>query len=338
MNDENKTKSHPNSIWYWCSGEKLWYLPYSGTPKRTSKSVWTVSGSFGQLDIDLYKTSHILFYGANETTGDLPLLFLSDCAKHSVSISIHRNHVSEPFVFYRNKTTDRDDLVTAQILHRENTKKSAYIARTIIRLQIKQRGYVIPSSFDDTKLLSSRNVDEVRTIEATASREYWRLYFKKLGLEGLGRRDDHVVVKALDATSHFLSGIMLRWVLSHELSPAHGFIHKSSSYPSLVYDLIEPLRWIPELAVFQSYLEFGEHRLLERSIERFKQMLDEPIHSEPTRQLVYRRTLIHGQVIALRHYLNGNMQRYLPPVEELAKERGRKRAVSYTLPGQIWKK
>lgn len=179
---------------------------------------------------------------------------------------------------------------------------------------------------------------DVFTLESHAAREYWTLFFRKLGEEGVSRRSDHPINSALDATSHFLSGLTLRWVLFHGLSPAHGYLHTQTGYLALVYDLMELFRWWSEKAVFDAVEAGGLDDLTARSIERLKDALAEAVHTEPTRQNVYRKTLIHGAVISLRHYLTGSMRFFLPPVEESPKQRGRKRNVSYTLPGQIWEK
>lgn len=329
-------KNHPKSIWYWIGSERFWYLPYIDTPVRIKKGLWSVAAGGTDVTLELDNTRHILFYGVNESTGTLPLTFLAECADYRIGISIHRNHVAEPMIFYPIVTTDRHDLLSTQILHRENAKNRAYIARTLIKWQWHQRNWLCPSTVDPAKLAATRSHVDVMQLEARAARDYWEIYFRKLGLVGTARRSEHPVCAALDATSHFLAGITLRWILTHGLSPAHGYLHQSSSYPGLVYDLMEITRWISEKAVFDAYIEGGDVDIVRRSIVTFKSLLDEKIHSEPTRQNIYRRTLIHGNVIALRHYLEGRMKHYLPAVEESPKARGRKRLTSYTLPGEIW--
>lgn len=336
MSAETEQKSHPKSIWYWVGSERLWYLPYASTPLRLKKGCWQFNGGAGTQDVVLDKSAHILFYGADEQTGALPLSFLAECAEYGVGITVHRNHVAAPLMFYRQNSHDRNDLLTRQILAREDAKKRAYIARTQVKWQWHQREWLGPCTGPASKLAACRSTAEARQIEARTARAYWEVYYRKLGL-AIGRRDTHPVNTALEALSHFLHGITLRWVVSHGLSPAHGFLHTDPAYTALVYDLMETTRWITEKAVFDEYQAGGESTLTERATKRFRAMLDEPIQSEPTRQQVYRKSLIQGGVIALRHYLEGRMRRYLPPIEETAQSRGRKRKTSYQLPGEIWK-
>lgn len=338
MSIETNQLNHPKSIWYWIGSERLWYLPYASSPVQVKHGFWSINAGGTDVLLELKKTRHILFYGANKNTGSLPIDFLSECAHFRVGISVHRNHVAEPMVFYPMVTSDRNDLLSQQILHRADAKKTAYIARTLVRWQWQQREWLCPSIIDSSRLAQCRQREAVMLLEAQAASNYWLIFYRKLGLGKLTRRAEHPVNSALNATSHFLSGITLRWIVSHGLSPSHGYLHSSTAYPALVYDLMEITRWITEKAVFEVYLENPDDLkdLTERSILRFKALLDEKINTEPTRQVVYRRSLIQGNVIALRHYLENRMKNYLPAVEEEQKKRGRKRLVSYVLTGEIW--
>lgn len=334
---DKETNNHQNAISYWVGSECLWYIPYANNINKLKKYKWIIDGGAGEVTVDLEQAEHILFYGANGDTTSLPLEFLAECAEKAVGLTVHRNHVAEPFVMYRWQTSDRTDLLTQQIMARENDKTKAYIARTLVKWQWKQREWIGPCTASFEELAATKLAKQVMLLEAQAAKGYWEVYYRNLGLQ-ISRRESHPVNAALDALSHFLSGITLRWVISHGLSPAHGYLHSATNYPSLVYDLMEINRWWTEKAVFDAYLEGGEIKLTERSTQNFKNFLDKPIHSEPTRQNVYRKALIHGGVIALRHFLEGRMQRFLPPVEEDAKQRGRKRTTSYKLTGQIWEK
>src|SRR5690606_7030249 len=146
------------------------------------------------------------------------------------------------------------------------------IARTLIRWQWHQREWLCSPTVDYSNLAQCRQREAVMALEAQVARDYWAVFYRKLGLEGLSRREEHPINAALDATSHFLSGITLRWILTHGLSPSHGYLHTSSSYPALVYDLMEITRWITERAVFESYQEQDntQESLISRSVERFK--------------------------------------------------------------------
>lgn len=332
---ENDSKSHQNEISYWVFSEWFWYVPYAKDITRVERFKWSIKGGAGETIVDLDIAEHILFYGANNT-GSLPIEFLSECAEKAVGITIH-SHGAEPLVMFLWNASDRNDLLTNQIIARQNEKTRAYIARTLVKWQWKQREWLGPCTSNFEELASTKLSSQVMTLQTQSDRNYWEVYYRNLNLETT-RSSGHPVNIALDALMQILFGITLTWVNSHSLSPAHGFLHSDTNYPSLVYDLTEVNRWWTEKAVFDTYREFGEDRLVERSIHKFNDMLNEQIHSEPTRQIVYRKSLIHGGVIALQHFLDGRMQRFLPPVEEDPKQRGRKRTTSYKLTGQIWKK
>lgn len=313
-------------------------MPYANEIRRL-KNTWEITiGGGEKVDINLKKTASILFYGLSPEFA-LPIAFLEDCRKLGISVVLHRTHIAEPMIFWTGKTNDRDDLLSKQILTRENMKARTYVARTLISKQWESRQWLSPTYCGpNAKLAACRDVEQVMRVEAAASKEYWELFFRKLDTDVLGRRMPDSISAALDAGSHFLAGVMLRWILTHGLSPSHAYLHRSTSYPSLVYDLLEPVRWVIEKSVFDAYKAVGddENQLTARSIGNIKQMLDEPINVEPTRQIVYRRMLIHGQVIALRQYLVRPIGKYVPPVEAPKKTAGRKKNIGYTLPGEIW--
>lgn len=336
MDSEIHTIHPPKLTWYYFKGEQWWYLPHvKHITSCNNKAVWNAALNDSKtVEINLKKSASILFYGL-EPDFQLPITFLDDCNKNNISITLHRTHQSEPLIFYKAPLNDRNDTLTCQMAHRADKKQSAYIARTLVSRQWYGRNWLTPSIIPDSDLAACRNVESIINIEALASKDYWLVYYSKLGLK-ITRRDNHAINEALDAGANFLSGIILRWILANHLSPAHAFLHKQTSYPALVHDLIEPLRWIVEKAAFDAWLSHP-NMTIEKTIENIKALLDSQIKAEPTRQLVYRRTLMHGQVIALRHYLERKMQRFLPPFEQEPKKAGRKRKVSYKLPGEIWK-
>lgn len=55
---------------------------------------------------------------------------------------------------------------------------------------------------------------------------------------------------------------------------------------------------------------------------RYKGLLNESKFVEPSKQVVYRKVLLQGVVIALRHYLSARMRRFLPLIE-VSDRRGR---------------
>jgi CRISPR/Cas system-associated endonuclease Cas1 len=124
---------------------------------------------------------------------------------------------------------------------------------------------------------------------------------------------------------------MLRWILVHKMSPAHGYLHITSGYPSLAYDLMEPYRYIVEEAVEESYKAQAKD-LTAASLEAIKTSLESEVFVPSHRTMVRRKNLLHGAVLSLRAWLLGEVSRLVFPTEG---ERigGRKPKVGYLLPG-----
>ena len=329
---------HPNSIWTWKNSSRnqkasLW-LPYFLRVTKLKKDRYSFVYNGGQITAHLKKIDFIMLYGAS---GDLPVTFLDALNKHKIPLMIHRRNLSAPYMFIPTYLADRKDILTAQIIHRENQIKAVYISRTILWARFNSMSSVIPvSPHTYRKLSSTRSIKELRILEAQITKRFWHKYYKELGLEGTVRRDPYAPVnQALNAGSLFLSGIILRWVLYHRLSPLHGFLHIQSNYHSLVYDLMEPFRYIIERAVKHACLEADESSsLVAYTIENMKVLLGESVYVPATQQEVHRKSILHGIVLALRAYLIGDMKRLIVPVEGL-KKGGRPPKVSYKLPGQI---
>jgi hypothetical protein len=70
------------------------------------------------------------------------------------------------------------------------------------------------------------------------------------------------------------------------------------------------------------------------AIDNIKRSLEQSVYIPATRQQVYRKSTIHGIVLALRAYLIGDMQRLVIPTEG-EKKGGRPVKISYRLPGEI---
>lgn len=162
-----------------------------------------------------------------------------------------------------------------------------------------------------------------------------------MGLGEEHRRGDGAVQMALDAGSKFLFGVILRWVLFHKLSPCHGFMHLPTSYPSLIYDLMEPYRYLIERSVEKTVIELGEKRddhkrMVTGSLENLKRQLEEVVYVPATRQYVRRKNLLHGVVLALRAYLLNESLRLVIPTEG-QRCGGRPPRIGYRLPGECRK-
>ena len=331
---------HPDSIWTWKSnarrGKASLWIPYLSEVKSLKGDRYSFTYNGGSIEARLKNIDFIMLYGAS---GSLPVEFLDALNKQKIPMIIHRRNLSDPYLFLPTYHSDRQDILTAQILARQNQIKATYVARTLLKARIANMAGTIRVSASTTKsIMACRSITGLRSIEAQITKRYWRAYYGMAGLGTIARRDrSQPINQALNAGSLFLSGVILRWVLYHRLSPQHGFLHVQSSYPSLVYDLIEPFRFIIEEAALQASQEAKEKQMLVAyTIEIMKDLLEEPIYVPATRQQVHRKNTIHGAVLALRAYLIGDMARLVLPLEG-AKGGGRPIAISYRLPGEIRK-
>lgn len=330
---------HPDSIWTWPNSRgkraAIW-IPYLSSIEK-KKSVWTIRFQGGSLEFKMAEIDFMMMYGSTEAA--IPVVFLEDANKANVVIAFHRRNVPRPVWIWTPPTFDKEDLLTAQILARENQIKCCHVARTLVRLRIQSFEWrrAIPHSLSE-KLKGMRAVAAIRAIEAAESARYWSAYFEALGLHGEHRIDRGAVQAALNVCSVFMAGIVLRWLLFHRLSPSHGFLHEPTGYPALVYDLIEPYRVWMERAVFESVdacrKEGGldEVRLIRFAIENLKDQLETFVCVPALHVEARRKNLLHGIVLALRAYLSGNARRFYPPMEGRQRA-GRPIESGYALPG-----
>jgi CRISPR-associated endonuclease Cas1 len=291
----------------------LW-LPYTRSIKvKRGNLHFEYKG--GEEKIRPERIHSILFYGA---VCPLEEDFLEICRRFSIPVTFHRRHVATALWIHSTPREDPNDIITLQINARCDERKRRHIARKLLSAKFKSMSWLLAPPPE--KLHPGLNIDKLRNIESRHAREYWQRYFAQLGLPGAGRRDKtNPVARVLDAVSKFLTGIILRWIIYHHLSPHHGFLHKPSSYPSLAYDLLEPYRGDADRCVFRSLksaLSRGEtqvSRLTGIAIEDIKRFLDEKVYTHVTRQIVTRHELFHGAVLALRSYLEGTSTRFLVP-------------------------
>ncbi|WP_455233320.1 CRISPR-associated endonuclease Cas1 [Geopseudomonas aromaticivorans] len=327
--------SHPKSIWTWPGNRSrrasIW-LPYLDSITRSGRH-WLIRYNGGELEVDLQRVDSILIYGA---VGDLPVSFLDDLNNHRIPLVIHRKNKSRAYVFYPSPSGGKpaEDLLSRQIVARENAKIRAYIARTLIRIRlsvIAQR--IVLPQIHLRQLAQARNVRTVRLIEAEATHDYWHQWAEASNLTGFARRSNHPAAAALDACSIFVTGLILRWLSLHHLSPSHGFLHEPVTYDALCYDLIEPYRHWMEDAVRDACLTAREgDSLTAHAIENLKRILESSTYDEATRCVVTRKAMLHGAVLALRAYLLKQMPRLILPREGSAHP-GRPMKVAYRIPG-----
>lgn len=370
MNNANpvetlKQKDSPDFIWTHvksASGYKrIYWIPYLVEIKDKSAGIWLVKYHGGEIELDLNIVDSLMFYGKD---GAISIEFLGECAKHKILILMHRRTSKDVGIFYNGNTSSTTINLVKQILARENKIKACYIAKVLVREQIQQRqvyfkelgenGFFMSSSFFK-RLAAVKTVDEVRVLESQAALRFWNMFFAKtqelLKTSGVAEgnplvsfKEDHSthsnfvqtrrgagpIQDALNACSVFLTGIVLRWVLLHRLSPAHGYLHVNSGYEGLVFDLVEPFRWLIEKAVLDAIKTNGLNYLVSRAIDNLKFELEKTVYIN-TGQYAQNKTAIHGIVLSLVAYLKGSSPRFVVPVQSTPSKKLRKPL--FRLPG-----
>ncbi|GIW63453.1 MAG: hypothetical protein KatS3mg091_255 [Patescibacteria group bacterium] len=289
------------------------WLPYLSNIKVYPKSVY-FEYKGGELNIDWVRIHSVMIYGHSV---DLPCDFLYKCCFYKIPVVVHRRNVSRAVFICSNLSGDSENILSRQILFRNNEKKKAYIAKKLLLAKFKSMSWLVPYRSD--YLYKVFNIDEMMAFEAYHARKYWREFFRLLGVNVNRRINDSVYKKTLDAVSKFLSGIMLRWIVFHNLSPYHGFLHKPVDYPALVYDLIEPYRGFFDKVVFNVFVKFKQSgvnldKALSASIDEIKEFLSYKVYVSATRQVVGFKELLHGIVLSLRTYLLSNTKRFIVPM------------------------
>ena len=325
---------HPDRVWTWKSFARrqkvtLW-IPYlQAFESLKGKGRWRAIYNGGEFEFSAEQLDCILLYGA---AGHLSVEFLDDLNKQGVPLLIHRRNMGNPYLFLPTYGRDDADILSAQINARGNNIRRVYIAKTLIRERFRalEPSFLVSASLYQ-HLNSLRALNLVRQWEALQTRRYWQQYFTALDMPTATRRGEGDIKQALDACSFFLFGVILRWALLHRLSPCHGFLHEPTNYPSLIYDLMEPYRYILEHAVAK-VVPTQPKDLTAASLAYLKDFVEGKVFVAETHQWVRRKNLLHGSVLALRAYLIGDMKRLLLPVEGVAKG-GRPPKVSYKLAG-----
>jgi CRISPR-associated endonuclease Cas1 len=331
---------HPDSIWTWRPNRRknkvsLW-LPYFQEVERLPKGKgdrYRFVYKGGEVTCHLKEIEFLMFYGAS---GELSLEFLDRLNEYGIPLMIHRRNMHRPFVFFPERSSDDANVLTTQILARENQTRRCYIARVLVLERLRNFApFLSISRFTESRLKKARDIETIRSIEAQASRRYWKKWFAELGFPDLGRRNrQHPANEALNAGSFFLYGILLRWILFHKLSPCHGFMHKPTTYPALVYDLMEPYRYLIEDSVKEACSSAKEDlsNLTGITFSCMKAAFEKEVYVPATRQTVREKNLLHGVVLALRSYLIGESKRLVLPVRG-RKKGGRPPKVGFRLPG-----
>ena len=293
------------------------WLPYTNEIIQ-KKDMVTFEYKGGTLEMPWRDIHSILFYGA---VCPLEEEFLQTCVRYGIPVCIHRRHMPKAIWIIGNIHTNIDDILTKQILFKENKRKSLHIARKLLLAKVESMQWLSENAeYTKRKISFAKSVDELRNIEAVHAVKYWKRYFHQLGyIESERRNRDNDISAALNAISKLVSGVVLRYITYHKLSPYHGFMHVPTDYPSLVYDLMEPYRGHIERNVFETVKEMNESRKDKKTIvsyttKKIEEMLDKKVYTHQTRQIVTFQELLHGNVLALRAYLLGDAKRFIVPV------------------------
>jgi CRISPR-associated endonuclease Cas1 len=286
------------------------WLPYTSSIEIKGQNLkFTYKGGICSTSIN--QLHSIMFYGS---VCDLNQSFLELCSKNNIPICIHRRNMSQAvWIVPSTKSYFKEDLLSLQIQFRNSIKKSTHICKKILDAKFKSMEWLVSKPYNWK--LCSYSQKEMINIEAIHAARYWKIYYKLLGYENENRRSKNSLSTALDAASKFYSSIFLRWIIYHKLSPHHGFIHIPNSYPSLVYDLVEPYRGYIEKVIFDKIqsLTPKPKDLTGIVISTIEEFLDQKIYTNSTRQIVTFQELFHGSVLALRSYLLGESKGLILP-------------------------
>ncbi|MGH7141344.1 MAG: CRISPR-associated endonuclease Cas1 [Minisyncoccia bacterium] len=316
-----KNVKHKSSLW----------LPYLSTIAiKGERLVGAYKG--GEFDEKLEDIASIMIYGSS---CPLSQEVLEMSARWKIPVCFHRRNMTNVVWISGGTQGSKNDLLTKQILFREDARKRSHIARKLLDAKFRSMQWLMPYPSD---LKPGLSVTQMRAIEARHARAYWDKYYALLGMKGNRRKREDAVRNVLDAVSKFVSGILLRWIIYHRLSPQHAYLHEPTEYPALVYDLMEPYRGYIEKIVLNAVRAAISEQIEEKlwvgyAIAQVEDYLDGIVYVDATRQLVTFQELMHGSVLALRAYFIGEAQRYILPVPGKPNG-GRPKKVGYRLYGR----
>jgi CRISPR/Cas system-associated endonuclease Cas1 len=308
----------------------LW-LPYLREIKHEGKDSFTFIYNGGETTTSLNSISSIMLYGE---FGKLDCDIVEQVCRKGIPIVLHRRGMASPVYICTPLRKEQSDTLSQQILARNDGRKCCHIARKLLLAKFYSMKWLIeppevPSAISSLK--------ELRGIEAVHSARYWKVFYTKLGYPRQTRRGNGQISGSLNAVSQFLSGIILRWITYHHLSPFHGYLHTASDYAALIYDLIEPYRGVYDRVVFETAASIKDPNsnsaLIGMAINAVKDALDQEVYTGLTRQIVTRHELFHGIVLSLKNYLLGNQTAFMIPTIDQPNG-GRPRKVCFRLYGR----
>ncbi|HEV8404995.1 MAG TPA: CRISPR-associated endonuclease Cas1 [Nitrososphaera sp.] len=172
-----------------------------------------------------------------------------------------------------------------------NPEKVAYLQKQLLESKLKSQIEFLKSiqrpevqeAIDGlarylTQIEKAGDKRDLLTIESRAGHLYFRNYAKLFpekygflsrhggGLVMSNRYASDIVNGLLNYGYTVLAGEIAKFVNGIGLDPYFGFMHRShNSFQALVYDLIEPFRWLVENAVYKVVVEESNHG---RSVKR----------------------------------------------------------------------
>lgn len=286
------------------------WLPYLQAIEETRGGIFNFVFKGGNESTKLDFISSIMIYGGSDIKLDAEVI--EKIVRKGIPIIIHRRNMAMPIYITGGLRPDPDDTVSSQIQARLQSRKTVNITRQILKAKFKSMKWLI----DPAPLPKFATVKSLRNIESVHAKRYWEKYFNKLGHPEWTRRGNNPASEALDASSKFISGIILRWILYHHMSPYHGYLHETTDYPALVYDLMEPYRGIFEQVLLERWVtdKVFPEKYLVSAIATLKEFLDEQTYIPLTRQIVTNQEMLHGVVLSLKYYVLGRQRKFLIPM------------------------
>jgi CRISPR/Cas system-associated endonuclease Cas1 len=303
------------------------WLPYLHSIKESKNGLWQFEYKGGTEETKLDSVQSIMIYGDSDY--DLPVKYIDKIVRAGVPIIIHRRNMAQSIYIAGGERPDKDDTISAQLKIRRQSRTATHCVRQLLRAKMKSMNWLIP----ELSLPPFASINKLRNIEAQHARKYWKEFFAQLGHPEWARRAKNPASTALDAQSKFVSGIILRWLSYHHLSPFHGFLHTPTDYPSLVYDLMEPYRGLFDQILLKEWIHKSPDKYLISGIAATKNFLDDKCYVPLTRQIVTNQELLHGAVLSLKYYCLGRQRKFHIPLPGQPKG-GRPPKVDFLLYGR----
>ena len=170
-------------------------------------------------------------------------------------------------------------------------EKREYLSRQIVKSKIESQIKFLKSTDNDTVELNIEKLekhlnnleDNILHSEAVTSRFYFGAFSKLIDERfEFTARNSPITVKKYGATDiinallnygySVLAGEITKFIHGVGLDPYYGFYHKNhTSFQSLVYDMMEPFRWLVEYAVWRISDAKSANRISKKQYSRTKQ-------------------------------------------------------------------